>query len=165
MPYGWEQLPDGTRLDHRLRVIFREGVEEAGLRRSPFTRWGMEEFYAWLSEPAAAGRAFGINRLCLLVRDAQPQLRDAYPDLDLEADAYGLIEWLHKHGVREGTLPAAVVPPTSARPGSRRNAAAVRAAPLSASTSPATSPPRSASARRRAWSSPRSTPRRFRCSR
>jgi glycosyltransferase involved in cell wall biosynthesis len=113
VPYGWEHLPDGTRFDHRLRLIYREGVQEAGLRRSVFTRWGMEEFYAWLSEPGGAGSAFGINRLCLMVRDAQPQLREAYPDLDLEDDAYGLIEWLHKHGVREGTLPATVVPPTS----------------------------------------------------
>ena len=113
--YGWELLPDGTRLDHRLRLIFREGVEQAGLRRSPFSRGGMEEFYAWLSAPAGAGAAFGVNRLCMMVRDIQPELRDAYPDLDLEPDASGLIEWLHVHGVREGTLPASVVPPTSAK--------------------------------------------------
>src|ERR1019366_1162187 len=87
LPYAFERLPDGTRFDHRLRTIYREAVEQAGLRRSPFTRWGMEEFYAWLGE--------------------------AYPDLDHDTEAYGLIEWLHRHGVREGTLPAAVVPPTS----------------------------------------------------
>jgi glycosyltransferase involved in cell wall biosynthesis len=113
LSYAFERLPDGTQLDHRLRTIYRQAVEQAGLRRSPFTRWGMEEFYVWLGEPAATGRALGINRLCMLVRDEQPQLREAYPDLDRDTDAYGLIEWLHQHGVREGTLPAAVVPPTS----------------------------------------------------
>ncbi|HVC84284.1 MAG TPA: glycosyltransferase [Solirubrobacteraceae bacterium] len=113
LPYAFDRLPDGTQLDHRLRTIYRLAVEEAGLRRSPFTLWGMEEFYAWLGEPAATGRALGINRLCMLVRDEQPELREAYPDLDQDAQAYGLIEWLHQHGVREGTLPVAVVPPTS----------------------------------------------------
>jgi glycosyltransferase involved in cell wall biosynthesis len=113
VPYAWERLPDGTRLDHRLRLIYREGVEKAGLRRSPFTRWGMEEFYAWLGAPAETGRALGINRLCMMVREQHPELRDAYPNLDDQNEAYGLIEWLHEHGVREGTLPGAVVPPTA----------------------------------------------------
>jgi glycosyltransferase involved in cell wall biosynthesis len=112
--YGFAELPDGTHLDHRLRMIFREGVEQAGLRRSPFTGWGLEEFYAWLSAAADTGRAFGINRLCMIVRRVHPELGVAYPDLDLEREALGLIEWMHVHGVREGTLPAAVVPPTTA---------------------------------------------------
>jgi hypothetical protein len=113
LPYGFVRLPDGTQLDHRLRTIYREAVEEGGLRRSPFTRWGMDEFYAWLGTPAETGRALGINRLCMMVRELHPELRDAYPDLDVEIQAYGLIEWLHRHGVREGTLPQTVVPPTS----------------------------------------------------
>ena len=115
LPYGWEHLPDGTRLDHRLRLIYREAVEKAGLRGSPFTRPGMQEFYAWLNARVGAGGAFGINRLCLMIRDIQPTLRDSYPDLDRESDALGLIEWLYVHGVREGTIPAAVVPQTSAK--------------------------------------------------
>ena len=118
----------------------------------------MEEFYAWLREPVGAGAAFGINRLCMMVRDAQPELRDAYPDLDRESEAYGLIEWLHEHGVREGTLPATVVPPTSPDRSSRSSAGGARAGSTSASTSPATSPPSSGSARRPGCSSPRSTP-------
>ena len=125
VPYGFARLPDGTWLDHRLRTIYRRAVEEAGLRRSPFTDDGMEEFYAWLDAPAATGRASGINRLCMLVRELQPQLRDAYPDLDRYNDACGLIEWLHEHGVRQGTLPAAVVPPEApaAREAERRRQA------------------------------------------
>ena len=113
LPYAFERLPDGTRLDHRLRTIYREAAEKAGLRRSPFTRWGMDEFYAWLSAPGEAGRALGINRLCMMVREQHPELRTAYPNLDDQNEAYGLIEWLHQHGVREGTLPAAIVPPAS----------------------------------------------------
>ena len=90
----------------------------------------MEELYAWLSAAGGDRRArSGINRLCMLVRELQPELREAYPDLDHEHDAFGLIEWLHEHGVREGTLPAAVVPPTS-RAASSRPSAGARASAL-----------------------------------
>jgi glycosyltransferase involved in cell wall biosynthesis len=113
VPYAWERLPDGTRLDRRLRDIYARALEEAGLRRSPFTSWGMEEFYAWLAEPAPSGGASGINRLCWLVREAQPELREAYPDLDNAEDASGLIGWLNAYGTHPGTLPATLVPPLS----------------------------------------------------
>jgi len=111
--YGFDRLPDGTLLEHRLRRICRRAVEERGLRRSPFTRWGMEELYAWLRAPVGSGTAFGLNRLCMMVLDEHPELREAYPDLDSADDALGLIEWLHSHGVRDGTLPASVIPPTT----------------------------------------------------
>ena len=113
VPYAFERLADGTLLDHRLRTICRRAVEEGGLRRSPFTRWGMEEFCAWLRQPVATGTRFGINRLCLMVYDLHPELRESYPNLDHDHHAFGLIEWLDEHGVREGTLPAAVVPSPS----------------------------------------------------
>jgi glycosyltransferase involved in cell wall biosynthesis len=111
VPYAWDTLPDGTSLDRRLRDIYARALEEAGLRRSPFTSWGMEEFYAWLAEPAPSGGVFGINRLCWLVREAQPELREAYPDLDGAEDASGLIGWLNAYGTQPGTLPATLVPP------------------------------------------------------
>ena len=111
VPYAWETLPDGTRLDRRLRNIYTQAIGESGLRRSVFTRWGMEEFYDWLAEPAPAGASFGINRLCWLVREEQPELRDAYPDLDRAEDASGFIGWLHAYGTEPGTLPAGLVPP------------------------------------------------------
>jgi glycosyltransferase involved in cell wall biosynthesis len=112
--YGFDRLPDGTLLDHRLRKICRRAVKEGGLRRSPFTRWGMEELYQWLGAVVGAGAAFGLNRLCLMVRDEHPELRDAYPDVDDPEQARGLIEWLHVNGVRVGTLPETVIPPTTA---------------------------------------------------
>ncbi|HEY5262596.1 MAG TPA: glycosyltransferase family 4 protein [Solirubrobacteraceae bacterium] len=114
LPYAWERLPDGTRLDRRLRDIYARALQQAKLRRSPFEPWGMEEFYAWLAEPAPAGRAFGINRLCWMVREAQPQLREAYPDLDRAEDASGLIGWLNAYGTQPGTLPTSLVAPLSA---------------------------------------------------
>ena len=113
VPYVFDRLPDGTRLDHRLRTICRRAAEAGALRRSPFTRWGMDELYGWLAQPATTGATHGINRLCLLVRELHPELGSAYANLDHDHEAYGLIEWVHEHGVREGTLPAAVVPPTS----------------------------------------------------
>jgi glycosyltransferase involved in cell wall biosynthesis len=114
-PYAWDLLPDGTRLDKRLRDIYSRAVVEAPLRRSIFTRAGMQEFYAWLSEPAPEGAALGINRLCWLVREAQPQLREGYPNLDDPDDAIGYVGWLHAYGIVPGTLPLELVPPLSER--------------------------------------------------
>ena len=111
--YGFDRLPDGTMLDHRLRKICRRAVAEGRLRRSPFTHWGMDELYAWLRAPAGSGTAFGVNRLCTMIVDEHPNLKGAYPNLDAERDALGLIEWLHSNGVRAGTLPASVIPPST----------------------------------------------------
>ena len=113
LPYGWGALPDGTRFDRRLRDIYARAHDEAKLSRSPFTRAGMEEFYAWLAEPAPAGGAFGINRLCWLVREAQPELREAYPRLELAEQAHGLIGWLHAYAMEPGTLPPMLMPPAT----------------------------------------------------
>jgi glycosyltransferase involved in cell wall biosynthesis len=115
LPYGWDALPDGTRLDQRLRDIYARAVAEASLRASIFTRAGMEEFYAWLAQPAPEGAAYGINRLCWLVREAQPQLREGYPTLDDADQAAGYIGWLHAYGTEPGTLPSELVPPLSPR--------------------------------------------------
>jgi hypothetical protein len=87
---GFDRLPDGTRLDHRLRTIVGRAIEEGALRHSPFTRRGMEERYAWLSALAATGVAFGISRLCLILCDLHPELREAYPNLDHDHHAFGL---------------------------------------------------------------------------
>ena len=114
-PYGFERLPDGTQLDHRLRAICRRAADSGALRHSPFTRVGEQELYAWLGEPAATGTRFGVNRLCMLMRELHPELREAYPDLDHDHHAYGMFEWLHLHCVDEGTLPARLVPLPSAR--------------------------------------------------
>jgi glycosyltransferase involved in cell wall biosynthesis len=113
--YAWDVLPDGTKLDRRLRDIYTRAVAEAALRGSIFTPAGMQEFYAWLAEPAPEGAAFAINRLCWLVREAQPQLREGYPDLDDPDQASGYIGWLHAYGVEPGTLPLELVPPLSDR--------------------------------------------------
>jgi glycosyltransferase involved in cell wall biosynthesis len=116
LSYGWGTLPDGTRFDRRLRDIYARAHDEGKLSRSPFTTAGMEEFYAWLSEPAPAGAAFGINRLCWLIREAQPELQEAYPRLELADQAHGLIGWLHAYAVKPGTLPLALLPaPTRAQ--------------------------------------------------
>lgn len=115
LPYGWDHLPDGTRLDPRLRTIWARARDDGGLRRSPFTRWGMQEFYAWLAAPADEGAQYGINRLCTLVCELQPEVGAAYADLADPAVAEGLIDWLNAFGVEVGTLPAALLPTVSTR--------------------------------------------------
>ncbi len=115
LSYAWNVLPDGTRLDQRLRDIYALAVAETGLHSSIFTAEGMQEFYAWLAEPAREGAQFSINKLCWLVREAQPQLREGYPDLDDPDQARGYIGWLHAFGIEPGTLPRELVPPLSDR--------------------------------------------------
>jgi glycosyltransferase involved in cell wall biosynthesis len=113
--YAWDVLPDGTKLDQRLRDIYTRAVAEADLRGSIFTPTGLRDLYAWLAEPAPEGAASAINKLCWLVREAQPQLREGYPDLDDADQASGYIGWLHAFGVEPGTLPPELVPPLSDR--------------------------------------------------
>jgi glycosyltransferase involved in cell wall biosynthesis len=113
LPYRWELLPDGTRLDARLRAIWARASEEGGLRRSPFTPQGFEEFCSWLSAPAGGDAAPAINRLCALICEVQPEIGAAFADLSDPAVAQGLIDWLGEVGAQSGTLPAAVLPPVS----------------------------------------------------
>ncbi len=114
LPYRWDSLPDGTRLDSRLREIWARAREQAGLRRSPFEPQGMEELYAWLGAPPGPGAAPGINRLCALICELQPEIGEAYPDLTDPLTAQGLIDWLNEVGASVGTLPASLLPPVSA---------------------------------------------------
>ncbi len=96
-------------IDERFRRILARAQDEGGLLRSPFTRWGMEELYAWLAAPAAVGAESGLNRLCTLVCELQPELAAAYPDLTDPAQARGLLDWLHAFGVAAGTLPSSLL--------------------------------------------------------
>jgi glycosyltransferase involved in cell wall biosynthesis len=113
-PYGWGSLPDGTRLDSRLRAIWVRARMEGGLTRSPFTAEGMEDFYAWLAAAPGADVAPGINRLAALICELQPEVGAAYGDLSDPAVARGLMDWLHEVGAASGTLPSRLLPAASA---------------------------------------------------
>ena len=113
-PYRWEWLPDGTRLDSRLREIFARARASAGLTRSPFTAEGMEEFYGWLAAAPDAAVAPGVNRLAKLICELQPEVGSAYADLADPDVARGLMDWLADVGVSAGTLPARLLPAVSA---------------------------------------------------
>lgn len=113
-PYGWGSLPDGTRLDSRLREIWARARSAADLSRSPFTPEGMEEFYAWLAAPPGPDAAPGINRLAALICELQPEVGAAYADLSDPAVARGLMDWLGEVGAQGGTLPMTLLPAVSA---------------------------------------------------
>jgi glycosyltransferase involved in cell wall biosynthesis len=113
-PYGFGSLPDGTRLDSRLREIWTRARSAAGLTRSPFTPEGMEDFYAWLAAPPSADAAPGINRLAALICELQPEVGTAYADLSDPAVARGLMDWLGEVGAEVGTLPLRLLPAVSA---------------------------------------------------
>lgn len=104
------RLPDGTRLDRRLRRLYRDGVARGELTKSPFTLAGAEDFYAWLNEPAKAGSAAGVTRYLYEMWQDRPDLRGAYPHLD-GPDGPGFVGWAHVFAGKEVPLPPALLPP------------------------------------------------------
>jgi glycosyltransferase involved in cell wall biosynthesis len=114
LPYRWDALPDGTRLDARLRAIWSRARAAAGLRSSPFSVAGMEEFYAWLAAPPNPDAAPGVNRLAALVCELQPEIAAAFADLSDPAVAQALTDWLNDVGAQAGTLPASLLAGVSA---------------------------------------------------
>ncbi|MBV9334353.1 MAG: methyltransferase domain-containing protein [Solirubrobacterales bacterium] len=80
-PWPYDHLADGTALTPQLRRIYADGEREGRFRLSPFTKAGTSEFISWCQEPSEPGAAHGITRLAMLVYDARPDLRQAFPDL------------------------------------------------------------------------------------
>jgi len=101
-----DELPNGLRLDTRLRTLLAEAVDAGENFGELTTAAGAEAFRTWLEEPAPGGG--GFSRYAFDVYKQRPDLRDAYPDL--EADAEGYSGWLWVHGRRELGLQAALLP-------------------------------------------------------
>ena len=107
---SFSQLPDGTRLDARLRALFGEGLADGELSVSPFTNAGMAAFYDWLAQPATRGASSGLNRYHERIWLERLDLRTAYPNLD-GPDGDGFAGWVHVHAGNEHPMPAALLPP------------------------------------------------------
>ena len=107
-PYPYEGLADGTRLDKRLRRLYRDGEREGAFRRSPFTAEGTEEFLDWVNEPVDPGAAQGVTRLFHDLYDERPDLKGAWPNLSGE-DGRSLVDWVHERGRHDFDLPDSVL--------------------------------------------------------
>jgi glycosyltransferase involved in cell wall biosynthesis len=106
-------LPDGTRLDARLRRLFRQAAHDGALDAAPFAEEGMRAFYAWLNAPADRGRAAGLTRYHEAIWADRMELRAAYRELD-GPDGPGYAGWLWVHGREQLPLPEQLLPPRPA---------------------------------------------------
>ncbi len=113
LPESFERLPDGTRLDMRLRRLAGGAIAEGSIDGSIFTARGASSFYSWLNAPAEHGSSAGITRYHQAIWEDRGDLREAYPQLD-GSDAEGFAGWLNVCGVTEEAMPVELLPPRPA---------------------------------------------------
>jgi len=86
------RLPDGRALDPLLLALFGE-------RGAP-----MEEFLAWLREPAPEGAEAGATRYLYELYRARPDLRAAFPDVGAELVGWARMAGAHEHALLDDLL-------------------------------------------------------------
>lgn len=125
-PYGFAELPDGTRLGPALRRLFRDAWVEAERADEPLPPHGFgpdggAEFRAWLaSPPEGAPARTGLTRLTAAIWQRRADLRRVFPEPN-GRDAEAFLEWCRTSGVAEEKLAdwaLPVPPPPFAEPSS-----------------------------------------------
>ncbi|HEX3588970.1 MAG TPA: glycosyltransferase family 4 protein [Pseudonocardiaceae bacterium] len=125
VPYGFDKLPDGTKVTVPMRRMFRHDwmqserpdAEQLLFRRAvaevpphPFGDDGGAAYGEWMSAPnSPPERAAGLNRMIMLVWASRPDLQRAYP-WPCGVDAAGFREWCVTYGEAEEVLPAWAMP-------------------------------------------------------
>jgi glycosyltransferase involved in cell wall biosynthesis len=113
--YGYEAMADGTKLDRRLRRLYRRGLEEGALQLPLYGEAGTREFVAWLNEPAEEGADHGVTRFLYDFYLDRPDLRRGYGDLDRGGARF--LEWCREYGSESVPIPEPLLPAaTSSRP-------------------------------------------------
>lgn len=107
--YGFDELPDGTRVDAAIRLAFRRGVEAGALTRGPFSQPGADELQRWLTAPANGA---GPNRYLLALRETRPQLQHAFPNVP-GTDEARFEAWAQALGPAQMDLPPTLVAPAA----------------------------------------------------
>jgi glycosyltransferase involved in cell wall biosynthesis len=136
-PYSYRAMASGVPLDRALRRAWSGAVKAGDLEAPLFDREGEEAFVGWLADPAPEGAAAGVNRFMYLHWQARSDLMRAFPFLDRERDAEGLVEWFQLLGVNQVSVPPGIVPDppvgeTSAEPAGTAVSAAASVADLPA---------------------------------
>lgn len=99
--YGLDLLPNGARLDDRMRRAYREESKSANLSsRAPNPWREPDAFRAWLRRP---GRTPRVSRYLELVYRDRPDVQAAHPDLERAPE--GFLEWARRSGVSEEGVP------------------------------------------------------------
>lgn len=123
--YGYAKLPDGTRLDTRLRRLLRETELDEGVSMAPFTPAGLRILYDYLDKPASPAGPPEITRVLEFVYRDRPDLQSRFPDIAGD-DRAVFLRWMRDNGRDELSLPHALLPPVSSdrrspgRPGEHR---------------------------------------------
>ena len=104
----WSTLPDGAELTFLMRLLYGKGHAQGELQLSPFTPEGKQAFYAWLNQPAERGAAAGLTQYLHALWAQDPQLQDAYPQLD-GPDGLEFAAWTWVFG--RDAIPDELLPP------------------------------------------------------
>jgi glycosyltransferase involved in cell wall biosynthesis/SAM-dependent methyltransferase len=102
-------LRDGAHMGEVMRRLLLEGIAEGRLSESPYTERGLEEFYAYLNEPAERGAGAGLTRLHSEIWNIRADVQVAYPHLD-GPDGPRFVSWLCMHGKVDHGLSEALLP-------------------------------------------------------
>lgn len=125
VPYGFDTLPDGTRLTMPLRRMFRAAwleaeepdAEELRFKRAvtevpphPFGDDQGAGFQRWLATPSSPPEeAAGLNRLLMAVWSVRGDLHRAFP-MPCGADSAAFRQWCRTYGVQEDMVPKWALP-------------------------------------------------------
>ncbi len=104
-PYGWDELPNGVRLDRVARLLYREACDNERLKSSVFGRSGAKRFVNYLTE---VPQGSGVSRYAKGLRDSRPDLREAFPDVEgrnAAAFKHWLLESADSLGISPQLLP------------------------------------------------------------
>ena len=116
VPYGYGVLPDGSRIDGRMRRLYRDALADAADAAddrpeppNPFGRAGPDTFVAWLNESVFPPVQPSVSRYLARLWLESDDLLQLYPSLVGEsADQY--LEWVQILGADERAVPLCVRP-------------------------------------------------------
>ena len=111
-PYGWLDLPNGLRVDDRMRRVYRKGgdlAEENGnaYPPDPFDPDQSATAVAWLRDPSTATSAVG--RYLTDVWQTTPEIHARFPSVD-GPPGEAFASWVRRNGHQILRIPAEFVP-------------------------------------------------------
>ncbi|MFZ1994037.1 MAG: hypothetical protein WAU75_08000 [Solirubrobacteraceae bacterium] len=109
LPYGYDQLADGTPLTPRLRVAIRDAELYGRLARSPFSAVGTSDLLQWLNAPAPHGAIAGVTRYWFQIYQERLDLQLMHPDLD-GAGGSAFVRWAQDAGREQYGTPDPLLP-------------------------------------------------------
>jgi len=98
--YGWDALPNGVRVDHAVRDVYREASAD-GAVNGIFDPRGAKRFVSYLNDAPKGG---GVSRYARALRDSREDLLRAFPDVD-GRDAAAFERWLVESAPSLGISP------------------------------------------------------------